>query len=86
MKQRDFSFQSIDDPDAAVPAIADYVHATTHADALIMMLVKWVEEEDAQRLLDAFDLHVPDLFAYGSSYITFCLVEGSIIVVELLGQ
>ena len=51
MKQRDFSFQSIDDAVAAVPAIADYVHATTYADALIMMFVKWVEEEDAQRLL-----------------------------------
>ena len=67
MKQRDFSFQSIDDAVAAVPAIADYVHATTYADALIMMFVKWVEEEDAQRLLDAFDLHVPDAKRAGIS-------------------
>ena len=67
MKQRDYEFKSVDEAVAAVPAIADYVHETAHADALLVLLVKWVEEEDARRFLDALDEHVPDAKRAGIS-------------------
>jgi len=67
MKQRNFSFRSVDEAVAAALAIADYVHSTAHADALLMMLVKWTEEDDARRLLDAFDKHLPDVKRAGIS-------------------
>ena len=67
MKQRDFTFQSIDEAISEVPAIASYVHETAHADALLVMLVKQVEEEDVQRLLDALDAFLPDTKRAGIS-------------------
>ena len=46
----------------------------------------YVYYTDYLQAIHYFAQHVPDLFAYSSGDVIFCLVEGTIIVVELFGQ